>query len=185
MPWLLFSMWIFYLQNSSKCFSTSNIDIVLCKFLSTLPVQSNNLKMINVILGDEMDFAECLNKIDHPIILETINDLKDIKYRRSLNFIFVSGAEDLRKFQQKFSSKLFHNRGYYVMVMSSMNFAIEEFFEWFWKNQILNVNLLHDGLGMDSFYWLDQWWLTFFVSWLTLLQNGAVNRTQHTVYGIF
>ena len=65
--------------------------------------------MINVILGDEMDFAECLHKIDHPIILETINDLKDIKYRRSLNYLFVSGAEDLRKFQQKFSSKLFHN----------------------------------------------------------------------------
>lgn len=107
--------------------------------------------MINVILGDEMNFDECLNKIDHPIILETINDLKDIKYRRSLNLLFVSGAGDLRKFQQKFSSKLFHNRGYYVMVVSSMDFKIAEFFEWFWDNQILNVNLLCDGLGMDWF----------------------------------
>ncbi|KAL7017006.1 hypothetical protein ACKWTF_010224 [Chironomus riparius] len=151
MPWMLFSMWIFYLQNSSKCFSTSNIDIVLCKFLSTLPKQ-NNLKMINVILGDEMDFAECLHKIDHPIILETINDLKDIKYRRSLNYLFVSGAGDLRKFQQKFSSKLFHNRGYYVMIMLAMDVEIEEFFKWFWMNQILNVNLLYSGLGMDKFW---------------------------------
>ena len=150
MPWILFSMWIFYLQNSSKCFSTSNIDIVLCKFLSTLP-KRNNLKMINVIRGDEMDFAECLNKIDHPIILETINDLKDIKYRRNLNFLFVSGAGDLRKFKQKFSSKLFHNRGYYVMIVSAMNFEIKEVFDWFWRNQILNVNLLYGGQGMSSF----------------------------------
>lgn len=104
------------------------------------------------MLGDEMNFAECLNKIDHPIILETINDLKDIKYRRSLNLLFVSGAGDLRKFKQKFSSKLFHNHGYYVMIVSSMDFEIEEFFEWFWRNQILNVNLLCDGLGMDWFY---------------------------------
>jgi hypothetical protein len=106
--------------------------------------------MINVILGDEMDIAECLNKIDHPIILETINDLKDIKYRRNVNFLFVSGAGDLRKFQQKFSSKLFHNHGYYVMVVSAMDFEIEEVFEWFWMNQILNVNLLYDGQGMGS-----------------------------------
>lgn len=104
--------------------------------------------MINVIVGAKpTNLTKCLSKIDLPLILETIDDLKDIKHKRNFNFVFLKSTEDLRKFKKKFSSKLFDNRGYYVIILLMQYFGIDEFFKWCWDNQILNVNALWNGHG--------------------------------------
>ncbi|KAG5674080.1 hypothetical protein PVAND_004067 [Polypedilum vanderplanki] len=147
----------------------SHIDFGLCKLLTTLPEKDD--KMINIIFGQTRSNFEFLKCFTIPIAIETIDSLKDIGYKRDFNLIFIDNdKDDLRKFHDRFSSKLFNSRGRYIIIANDVD---KNIFKWFWDKQILNVNIISKGPNGNLIV------LTYFP-----FKNYDCGNTQPTVINI-